>query len=104
MNINFQEKVKDYQQAIKDDDEQKAEQLLKELRQDVHNMVGYIDSYAIDNRIICIQTASVDELRSVYEDLTRKVTTNTLSAISDSEREKQMGRNVYGPDNQYPNN
>ena len=104
MKINFQEKVKDYRQAIKDNDEQKAERLLEELRQDIHNMAGCVDSYEIDGQIISIPTASVYELCRVYEDLTRKNTTNTLSAISDSEREKQTGRNMYGPDNQYPNN
>lgn len=104
MNNSFQIKEKAYQQAIEDNDKQEAERLLEELRQCIHNMAGYVDSYAIDNRIISIPTASVDELRMVYEDLTRKVTTDTLSAISDSEREKQTGRNMYGPGNQYPNN
>ena len=98
------EKVRDYQQAIKYDDKQKAEKLLEELRQDIRNMVGYVDSYTIDNRIISIPMASVIELCMIYEDMDKKKTTNKLTIISDSERNKQMGKNLYGPNNQYYNN
>ena len=63
-------------------------------------MVGCVDSYTIDNRIISIPTASVIELRMIYEDMDKKKSTNNLTIISDSEREKQMGKNLYSPNNQ----
>ncbi len=100
MDKDFQQKVKDYQ-AIKDEDEQKAEQILNELRKDIRKMVEGDDSYTIDNRIIVISTATIDELCIVSADLDKKEPYNALSAISDSERDKQTSKNLYGQKNPY---
>lgn len=100
MSTSFQQKVKHYK-VIKDVDEQKAEQILIELRKDIQKMVEGDDSYTIDNRIIVISTATIDELCIVYADLDKKELGNTLSAISDSERDRQTSKNLYGPKNPY---
>lgn len=61
------------------------------------------NSYIVDNQIITISTASITELCMVYENLKRKESISTLSVISDSERDKLMGKNKYGPNNPYNN-
>ena len=101
MNTDFQQKVKEYQ-AIKDADEQKAEQLLNELRQGIQKMAGGVVLYAIDNRTITISAATIDELCTIFEDLNKKESATKLSSISDSERDKQTSKNQYGPNNPYP--
>ena len=76
MDTNFQIMVKDYH-LIKDVDEQRAVQILNEIRQAIRDMTGGFELYKRDNQIIRISTATIDELCMIYEGLT-KITSELL--------------------------
>ena len=98
MNKEFQELKEEYQRAKKEKNTQKQADCLMKMSENLRKR----------NKGIVCSCHEVDFDR-IYEiflaidgDMNRKGSVNLMTEIADSEREKQLSQNIYGPNNHYP--
>ncbi|MBO4482153.1 MAG: hypothetical protein J5719_06325 [Bacteroidales bacterium] len=97
MNSLFEKLITEFQDARRENDEEKQERILQQMRESLLNLFNIIKE-DIKNQI---RSASYQELLEIHRSLQRIKSSVSFTQISDMQRDKQMKNNKYGPDNPY---
>ena len=107
MNKKFEELKEKYLVLMKDkkSSEEEREHTIQEIRKNLIERNGgceiYNSPYNEVYKNINIKEASFTELKGINGDLNIKECSEKITEQSDSEREKQLGRNKYTEENPY---
>ena len=102
MGKDFNQLNTDYQKAIESKDQLQQEDLIKKMKRCLIEQNEGKDELTTHSGKYNIPSASYQQLLEINGVLNEMESQKVLTKISDDEREKQMSRNNYSPDNPYP--